>query len=179
MEEESSKGPSYNNPKEAANYVRAVNSLLKSFVTSICGFDRYKHLDAWETFLHTLSKLLSKLDSAYFIKMDTEVILDTIPDKACDAFLARPEEAANRVQQRVSSDEIPDGPEVLSRMLLQGNLPCFDKKGQQAVTTLFGHLQDAHNHMAEVAKAIVNVSEVSSPEQFTLFYNLQSDPSFS
>ena len=115
MEEEPSKGPSHNNPKEAANYVRSVNSLLKSFVTSICGFDRYKCLDAWETFLHALSQLLSKLDSAYFIKMDTEVILATIPDKACDAFLARPEEAATRIQQRVSSDEIPTGPEVLSK----------------------------------------------------------------
>ena len=172
MEEESSKGPSHNNPKEAANYVRAVNLLLKHFVTSIHGFVCDKHLDAWETFLHALSKLLSKLDSAYFIKMDTEVILDTIPDKACDAFLAHPEEAANRVQQCVSSDEIPDGPEVLSRMHLQGDLLCFD----QAVTKLFGHLQDAHNHMAEMAKAIVNVSEVSSPEQFTFVLQLAVRP---
>ena len=176
MEEESSKGPSHNNLKEAANYVRAVNLLLQHFVSSIRGFNRDKCLDAWETFLHALSKLLSKLDSAYFIKMDTEVILDTIPDKACDAFLARPEEAATRVQQHVSSDEVPDGPEVLSRMRLQGDLPCFDKKGQQAVTTLFGHLQDAHNHMAEVAKAIVNVSEVSSPEQFTFVLQLAVRP---
>ena len=171
MEEEPSKGPSHNNPKEAANYVRSVNSLLKSFVTSIRGFDRYKCLDAWETFLHALSQLLSKLDSAYFIKMDTEVILDTIPDKACDAFLARPEEAATRIQH-VSSGEIPSGPDILSKMCLQGNLPCFDKKGQQAVTRLFSHLQDAHNHMAEVAKSIVHVSEVSSPEQFTFVLQL-------
>ena len=176
MEEESSKGPSHNNPEEAANYVRSVNSLLNSFVTSIRGFDHYKRLDAWETFLHALSQLLSKLDSAFFIKMDTQVILDTIPDKACDAFLARPEEAATRIQQHVSSDEIPAGPEVLSKMPLQGNLPCFDKKGQQAVTKLFCHLQDAHNHMAEVAKAIVNVSEVSSPEQFTFVLQLAARP---
>ena len=176
MEEESSKGPSHNNPKEAANYVRAVNLLLQHFVSSIHGFNHDKCLAAWETFLHALSKLLSKLDSAYFIKMDPEVILDTIPDKACDAFLARPEEAATRVEQHVSSDEIPDGPEVLSKMHLQGDLPCFDKKGQQAVTTLFGHLQDAHNHMAEVAKAIVNVSKVSSPEQFTFVLQLAVRP---
>ena len=51
--------------------------------------------------------------------MDTEVTLDTIPDKACAAFLACPEEAANRIQQRVSSDEIPTGPEVTSKMHLQ------------------------------------------------------------
>ena len=111
--------------------------------------------------------------------MDTEVVLDTIPDKECAAFLAHPEEAANKVQQRVSSDSIPTGPKVTSKMCLQGNITCFDKKGQQAVTKLFGHLQDAHNHMSEVAKAVVDVSEVSSPEQFTFVYNLQSDPSFS
>ena len=176
MEEEHPKGPSHNNPEEAAKYVRSVNSLLQSFVTDICGLDRYKCLDAWETFLHTLSQLLSKLDSTYFTKMDTEVTLDTIPDKACAAFLAHPAEAANRIQQRVSSDEIPTGPEVTSKMHLQEKLPCFDQKGQQAVTKLFGHLQDAHNHMAEVAKAIIDVSEVSSPEQFTFVLQLAVRP---
>ena len=108
--------------------------------------------------------------------MDTEVILDTIPDKACATFLACPKEAANRVQQCVSSDEIPTGPEVTSKMRLQENLPCFDQKGQQAVTRLFSHLQDAHNHMAEVAKGIVDVSEVSSPEQFTFVLQLAVRP---
>ena len=79
-------------------------------------------------FLHALSQLLSKLDSTYFTKMDTQAVLDTIPDKACNAFLAHPEEATNRVQQHVSSDEIPTGPEVTSKMCLQENLPCFDQK---------------------------------------------------
>ena len=176
MEEEHPKGSSHNNPEKAAKYVRSVNLLLQSFVTDIRGFDCYKCLDAWETFLHSLSQLLSKLGSAYFIKMDTEVILDTIPDKACAAFLAHPEEAVNRVQQCVSSDEIPTGPEVTSKMHLQENLPCFDQKGQQAVTRLFSHLQDARNHMAEVAKAIVYVSEVSSPEQFTFVLQLAVRP---
>ena len=166
MEEEHSKGPSHNNPEEAAEYVRSVNSLTQYFDTSIHGLDRYLCLDAWETFIHALSQLLIQLDSAYFTKLNTEIILETIPDKACDIFLARPEEAAVRVQQRVSSDDIPDGPEVMSKMRLQ-NLPCFDKRGQQAVTKLFGYLQDAHNHLAEVAKQVVMVSEVSSPEQFT------------
>ena len=176
MEEEHPKEPSHNNPEEAAKYVRSVNSLLQSFVTDIHGFNHYKHLDAWETFLHALSQLLSKLDSTYFIKMDTEVILDTIPDKACAVFLARPEEAANRVQQCVSSDEIPTGPEVTSKMCLHENLPCFDQKGQQAVIRLFSHLQDAHNHIVEVAKAIVDVSEVSLPEQFTFVLQLAVRP---
>ena len=176
MEDEHTKGPSHNNPEEAANYVKAVNLLLQLFVNGIHGFDHYKRLDAWQTFLHTLSQLLSKLDSAYFTKMDTQVVLDTIPDKSCAAFLAHPEEAANRVQQRVSSDSIPTGPKVTSKMCLQENIKCFDHKGQQAVTRLFSHLQDAHNHMAEVAKAIIDVSEVSSPEQFTFVLQLAVRP---
>ena len=176
MEDEHTKGPLHNNPQEAAKYVKTVNSLLQSFVTDIHGFNHYKRLDAWETFLHALSQLLSKLDSTYFTKMDTEVILDTIPDKACATFLARPEEEAHRVQQCVSSDVIPTGPEVTSKMHLQENLPCFDQKGQQAVTRLFSHLQDTHNHMAEVAKGIVDVSEVSSPEQFTFVLQLAVRP---
>ena len=109
MEDKHTKGPLHNNPEEAVNYVKAVNLLLQSFVSDICGFDCYKRLDAWETFLRNLSQLLSKLDSTYFTKMDTQVVLDTIPDKSCATFLAHPEEAASRVQQRVSSDSIPTG----------------------------------------------------------------------
>ena len=52
----------------------------------------------------------------------------------------------------------------------------FDQKGQRAVTRLFSHLQDTHNHMAEVAKAIIDVSEVSSPEQFTFVLQLAVRP---
>ena len=167
MEEEHTKEPSHNNPVEAAQYVKDVSALLQTFEKSICGFDRYAQQDAYEIFLHGLSQLLSKLDSAYFTKMNIDVILDTIPDKVCATFLAHPDEAANRVQQRVSSDSIPIGPEVTSKMHLQAKLLPFDHKGQQAITKLFSHLQDAHNHMSEVAKAIVDVSEVSSPEQFT------------
>ena len=167
MEEEHTKEPSHNNPVEAEQYVKDVSALLQTFEKSIHGFDCYAQQDAYEIFLHDLSQLLSKLDSAYFTKMNIDIILDTIPDKVCATFLACPEEAANRVQQHGSSDSIPIGPEVTSKMCLQANLPPFDQKGQQAITKLFNHLQDVHNHMAEVGKAIVDISEVSSPEQFT------------
>ena len=61
-------------------------------------------------------------------------------------------------------------------MRLEGNIPSFDQKGQQAITKLFGHLQDAHNHMSEVAQAVVDLSEVSSPEQFTFVLQLAVRP---
>ena len=176
MEEEHTKEPSHNNPEEAANYVKAVDMLLKTFVSDICGFNRYACQDAYKNFLHTLSQLLSKLDSTYFTNMDTEVVLDTIPDKECAAFLEHPEETGDKVQQHVSSDSIPTGPEVTSKMCLHGNITSFDKKGQEAVTKLFGHLQDAHNHMAQVAQAVVHLSKVSSPEQFTFVLQLAVRP---
>ena len=52
----------------------------------------------------------------------------------------------------------------------------FDKKGQEAITKLFSHLQDAHNHMAQVAQAVVQLSKVSSPEQFTFVLQLAVRP---
>ena len=164
MEDEHTKEPPHNNPEEAADYVKAVNMLLQSFVNDIHGFNHYKYQDAYKNFLHTLSQLLSKLDNAYFTNMDTEVVLDTIPDKECAAFLACLEETAVKVQQRVSSDSIPTGPKLHPKCAYKEIYHLLIKKGQQAVTKLFGHLQDAHNHMAEVAQAIVDVSEVSSPE---------------
>ena len=167
MEEKHTKEPSHNNPVEAAQYVKDVSALLQTFEKSIHGFDCYAQQDAYKIFLHSLSQLLSKLDSAYFTKMSIDIILGTIPDKVCVTFLVHPKEAANRVQQCVSSDSIPIGPEVTSKMCLQAKLPPFDHKGQRTNTKLFSHLQDVHNHMSEVAKAIVDVSEVSSPEQFT------------
>ena len=176
MEEEHTKEPSHNNPEEATNYVKAVDMLLKTFVSDIHGFNPYACQDVYKNFLHTLFQLLSKLDSAYFTKMDTDVVLDTIPDKECAAFLECPEETADKVQQHVSSDSIPTGPEVTSKMCLHGNITSFDKKGQEAVTKLFGHLQDAHNHMAQVAQAVVQLSKVSSPGQFTFVLQLAVRP---
>ena len=157
MEEEHTKEPSPNNPEEAANYVKTVDNLLKKFVSNIHGFNPYAHQDAYKNSLHTLSLLLSKLDSAYFTNMDTQLVLDTIPDKECAAFLEHPEETADKVQQCVSSDSIPTGSEVTSKMHLDENITPFDKAGQQAVTHLFSHLQDAHNHMSQVAKAVVQL----------------------
>ena len=172
MEEEHTKEPSHNIPDEAANYLKAVDNLLKKFVSDICGFNPYACQDPYKNFLHTLSLLLSKLDSAYFTNMDTQLVLDTIPDKECAAFLEHPEETADKVQQHVSSDSIPTGSEVTSKMHPDENITPFDKAGQQAVTCLFSHLQDAHNHMSQVAQAVVQ----SSPEQFTFVLKLAVRP---
>ena len=175
MEEEHTKEPSHNNPEEAANYVKAVDNLLKKFVSDIYGFNPYACQDACKNFLHTLCLPLSKLDSAYFTNMDTQLVLDTIPDKECAAFLECPEETADKVQQHVSSDNILTGTEVITKMRLDENI-TFDKAGQQAVTHLFSHLQDAHNHMSQVAAAVVQLSKVSSPEQFTFVLKLAVRP---
>ena len=159
--------------------MKAVDTLLKQFVGDIRGFNPYAHQDAYKNFLHTLSQLLSQLDSAYFTKMDTEAVLDTIPDKEGAAFLECPEETADKVQQCVSSDNIPMGTEVTFKMCIDEKITSLDKAGQQAVTRLFSHLQDAHNHMSQVSQAVVQLRKVSSPEQFTFVLKLAVRPSSS
>ena len=42
MEDEPTKEPSHNNPQEAADYMKAVNTLLQSFVNDIRGFNHHK-----------------------------------------------------------------------------------------------------------------------------------------
>ena len=55
-------------------------------------------------------------------------------------------------------------------------ITSLDKEGQQAITRLFSHLQDAHNYMSQVAQAVVQLSKVSSPEQFTFVLKLAVRP---
>ena len=95
MDEEPTKEPSHNNPEEAANYLKAVDNLPDKFVNDIHGFNPYACRDAYKNFVHTLSQLLSKLDSTYFTHMNTQLVLDIIPDKECVAFLEHPEETAD------------------------------------------------------------------------------------
>ena len=73
MEDEPAKEPSHNNPQEAADYMKTVNTLLQSFVNDIHGLNHQKRQEAYDVFLHTLSQLLAKLDSAYFTTMDIDV----------------------------------------------------------------------------------------------------------
>ena len=60
MEDEPTKDPSQNNAQEAADYVKAVNTLLQSFFNDIHGFNHHKRQEAYQNFPHTLSQLLSK-----------------------------------------------------------------------------------------------------------------------
>ena len=84
--------------------------------------------------------------------MDTEVVLDTIPDKECAAFLERPEEIADKVQQRVSSDSIPTGPEVTSKMCLEGNIPLIGSLILFADDTTLSHSHKNINYLEFVLK---------------------------
>ena len=168
--------PSHNNPEEATKHLKAVTTLVDKFAKDIHGFNPCANWDAYQNFIHNLAQLLSKLDSSYFTNMNNQVVLDTILDRDCKAFLEHPEETVDKVQQCMSSDNIPTGPDIMNKMRLDKDVRTFDKAGQQAVTHLFDHLQDAHNHMPQVAAAVVELSKVSSPEQFTFVLKLAVRP---
>ena len=150
--------------------------MVDKFAEDIHGFNPCARRDAYQNFIHNLAQLLSKLDSTYFTNMNNQVVLDTILDKDCEAFLEHPEETVDKVQQLTSNDNIPTGPDIINKMQLDEDVRIFDKAGQQAVTHLFGHLQNAHNHMSQVAAAVVELSKVSSPEQFTFVLKLAVRP---
>ena len=70
MEDKHTKEPSHNNPEEAADYVKAVNTLLQSFVDDIRGFNHYKRQDAYKNFLHSLTpaKMPTNKESIHFFQ---------------------------------------------------------------------------------------------------------------
>ena len=175
-EEQPAPKPLHNNPEEAAKYLKAVTTLVDKFAEDIHRFNLCACQDAYPNFIHNLAQLLSKLDSTYFTNMNNQVGLDTILDKDCKVFLECHEETVDKIQQRTSSDNIPTGPDIINKMRLDEDIRIFDKAGQQAVTHLFGHLQDAHNHMSQVAAVVVELSKVSSPEQFTFVLKLVVRP---
>ena len=150
--------------------------MVDKFAEDIHGFNPCPRQDAYQNYIHNLAQLLSKLDSTYFTNMNNQVVLDTILDKDCEAFLEHPEETVDKVQQLTSNDNIPTGPDIINKMQLDEDVRTFDKAGQQAVTHLLGHLQNAHNHMSQVAAAVVELSKVSSPEQFTFVLKLAVRP---
>ena len=116
MEGQPAPKPLHNNPEDATRYLKAVATLVDKFAEDIHGFNPCAHRDTYPNLIHTLAQLLSNLDSTYFTNMNNQVVLDTIPDKNCKAFLERPKETVDKIQQHTSSDNIPTGPDVINKM---------------------------------------------------------------
>ena len=112
-EEQPAPKPSHNNPEEATKYLKAVTTLVDKFAEDIRGFNPCDCQDAYLNFIHNLAQLLSKLDSTHFTNMNNQVVLDTIPNKHCKAFLERPEETVDKIQQCTS---ISTGPDIINKM---------------------------------------------------------------
>ena len=87
---------SHNNPKEVAQYLHDVTTLVDTFMESMCRFNCYARQDAYKHFVLELLKLLHRLDSTYFVNMNVDLMLDLIPDKNCKAYLDKPVEKAER-----------------------------------------------------------------------------------
>ena len=46
----------HSNPKEATAYIKGVTTLVNTFMTHICSFNRYKKLAAYQNFMFNLDK---------------------------------------------------------------------------------------------------------------------------
>ena len=99
---------SHNNPEEAAQFLRWVNTLANTFVDNLSGFNRYALLDNYKTFIHDLHQALITLDSTYFGDANPKLVLDLIDDKICKAYCKRPrDDEAPIIEVRKATDTIP------------------------------------------------------------------------
>ena len=169
---------SHNDPEEVAQYLHDVTTLVNTFMESICRFNHYAKQDAYKYFVFELSKLLHNLDSTYFDNMNVDLMLDLIPDKNCKAYLKQPAKKAERnpVEQRVSTETIPTGPDVINQMQEEPDITLFDKAGKKSIIKLFSNLKDAHNHLAQVAGSIVKLGENTTPDQLGFVLRLAIRP---
>ena len=177
MEDEHTKEPLHNNPEEAADYVKAVNLLLQSFVNDIHGFNRYNVKMHTRPFC-TLYPSFSPNWTVHISPTWTQKLCSTqYPTRYVPPFLHVLKKQQTKYSNVFPVTAYQQAPKLHPKCAYKETYHLLiKKKGQQAITKLFGHLQDAHNHMSEVAKAVVDVSEVSSPEQFTFVLQLAVRP---
>ena len=169
----------HNNPKEVAAYVKDITTLVITFMTHICSFNRYEKLAAYQNFVFNLDKQLKELDKTYFNKSSEDTVLDLFHDKTWKPFMDKPlvqQEEQQKNEKRQYEDNIPTAEEVLSRMVSPEGFQTLDDAGKAAVVKLFANLQSAHDSLANVTGSIVDLAKVSSPDQFSFILSLTICP---
>ena len=76
----------------------------------------------------------------------------------------------------MSTETIPTGLDVINRKQEEPDITSFDEAGKKAIMKLFSNLQDAHNHLAQVAGSIVELRENKKPDQFGFVLRLAIRP---
>ena len=154
----------YNNPKEAKEFVNKIIKLVDSFVANVTGYHRYKQEKACGEFVQKYIKELKQLDD-YFNDADPKLILDLIDDKMCEV-LRKPEPDHHTIKLQTSEEKIPTGHGTLQELVHEKPTPTLSDEGQAAVVQLFANLQHAHEYSVKVAKAVTQLGTVATPEHF-------------
>ena len=166
----------HNNPKEATQFVSDVTDLTNTFMQDIQGFDRYHAQDAYKMYIFNLKKRLVELDSTFFLNVNTETVLDTIPDKMCKLYVKRKPEGEQSIEKRVSAPVVPIGQNVITRLVQNAEPRPVGEDTKKIIMTIFSHLQDAHENIAQVAGTIMNLREVAHSDTFGFVLKLAVHP---
>ena len=143
----------------------------------IQGFDRYCAQDAYKMYIFNLKRRLVVLDNTFFQNANTETVLDTILDKMCKLYTKHKPEGEQSIEKRVLAPVVPTGQNVISRLAQDPEPHPVGEDAKKIIMEIFSHLQDAHENIAQVAGAIVNLRLVAHPDTFRFVLKQTSNQS--
>ena len=99
MKDETPQKARHNNPEEAARFIKDITDITNTFMEDIQGYNHYKAHAAYKQYIFDFHKKLVERDSTYFKNVNTETVLDTIPDKLCKLYVKQKPNREETIQK--------------------------------------------------------------------------------
>ena len=110
-------------------------------------------------------------------KPQCEKSIGTSPRQKMHSLCQKTSRRTHReIEQRQSTDTIPSGDDVISKLATTPDLKNLDTAGKAAVVKIFDHLQLAHDELSKLSGSIVSLGNVTSPDQFAFVLFLAIRP---
>ena len=146
------------NPEEAKVHVEAMENLMMKIEAEVKESTAPGLLD---TILGDLKQLLSNLIPQMQLA-DTVTVAQAIRDKNFDTLLPKSDEIDKILEEKLSSEDIPEAAEVLKITQREGKM---SERDQELVAELFSNLEVAHEHATIACGLLSRLSRTLKPEQ--------------
>ena len=84
----------------------------------------------------------------------------------CKLYVKCKPEGEQSIEKRVLAPAVPTGQNVITRLVQDPEPHPVGEDTKKIIMEIFLHLQDAHENIAQVAGAIMNLREVAHPDTF-------------
>ena len=146
------------NPDEAREHVEALEKLMMKIEAEVRESTGPGLLD---TILGDLKDVLSNLIPQMQLA-DIVTVSKAIRDKNFNTLLPKSDATDEILEEKLSSEEIPEATEVLKTAQREGKMSQQD---QELVAELFSNLEVAHKHAATACSLLSRLSRTLKPEQ--------------